>query len=251
MSPELRGGADTDRRAPGVGVGARDLPPMSPATRDLLSRRLPVRQPAGSVAGRPLWLPRLGVTVLPHEPVTRGWLCSFVAADTHPVRLPVGLWLVDEVEITTGFAVPASWPLRLPDGLAGDEFAAAWLVRVVEVDCCRYGTAAALLAGFDPDTLTVVADDAARRRAGPRTTDQAFQAVLARLRAAGFLFAPHDSVPPVVGTQPCPPPTDVEDGAHGGGGLDGVLAEFAAAASVLPGRPVTCELCLPRPGWPR
>lgn len=236
------GGPGPGRQLTCCGLPARPLPGMSPATADLLSRRLPARQVVAAVAGQPLWLPRLGLTVLPHEPTSGGWLCSVVAADALPLRLPVGLWVVDDVEIATAVTVPRGWPLGLPDGLTGQEFRDAWLVRVVEVDCCRYGTAAALLAGFDPDTLTVVADHAARRRAGPRTTPQAFRAVLARLQTAGFLAAPDDPAPQAAVAEPPAPPV---------GGFEDVLAGFGASLLRVPGRAVRYELRLPRPGWPR
>jgi hypothetical protein len=229
VTPELSGGGRGDGSAGCVGVPTRALPGMSPATADLLSRQLPARQVVGTVSGQPLWLPRLGVTVLPHEPITGGWVCSFIAADTQPLRLPVGVWVVDEVEIATALTVPPMWPLALPDGLTGQEFRDAWLVRLVETDCCRYGIAAALLAGFDPDTLIVVADDGARRRAGPRTTPQAFRATLARLSAAGFLAAPGAPAAPDAGSEPAVSPVGA-----GTAGFDDLLAEFGRQALRFP-----------------
>jgi hypothetical protein len=233
-----------DRQFSCWGLPAQPVPRMSPATADLLSRRLAARQVVAAVAGQPLWLPRLGLTVLPHEPITGSWLCTIIAAETQPLRLPVGLWVVDDIEIATALAVPQGWPLALPDGLTGQEFGDAWLVRLVETDYCRYGIAAALLAGFDPDTLIVVADDAARRRAGPSTTPQVFRATLARLRAAGFLAAP--ASPSAGGSKPTVPPVGA-----GAAGFDDLLTDFARQALRLSGRPVSYELRLPRPEWPQ
>jgi hypothetical protein len=64
-------GADR-RPRPAIGIRVLAIPPVpATAVHECLSR-LPARQVVDRVGGLMLWLPRLGITVLPHEPVTGG-----------------------------------------------------------------------------------------------------------------------------------------------------------------------------------
>ena len=189
MTPGSAGsGPGIERRPPYYGLPGQQLPVLTSAVRDCLGR-LPVRQRLEQVEGRPLWLLRLGVTVLPHATVTGGCLCTVVAADADPQRLPVGVFVVEDVEIVT--AVPAATcrqaPLSVQLGLSTAVVRDAWQVRLAVVDP-RYRLMAALLDGVDPDTLTVIAGEVARRRSTSRTV-HAFGVALARLCTMGFLVA--------------------------------------------------------------
>ena len=181
-------GRGTPRQPPSFGLPGRQFPPLTASVRDCLSRLL-ARQQVDAVEGLPLWLPRLGVTVLPHELVTGGWLCTLVAADAQPARLPVGVFVVDDVEVATAFAAEVSGQASgaVQAGLSAEEFRDVWLVRLAALDP-RYRIMVALLDGLDLDTLTVTADEAARRRSTYRTVS-AFGLALGRLCSMGFLVA--------------------------------------------------------------
>jgi hypothetical protein len=175
---------------PSIGLRVLAVPPVpANGVRDCLSR-LPVRQHFDRVGGRLLWLPRLGITVLPQEPVTGGWVCTLVAADNAPPGwLPTGAFEISDLEIRTAIATRHPW---LPTAdLSVAEFGDAWQVRLA----CHGGSprvGLALLAGLDPDTLTVdVADPAIRVRAGCRHPG-GFTQACHRLRRAGLLNALFD-----------------------------------------------------------
>jgi hypothetical protein len=185
-----------DRRPrPAIGLRVLAVPPVpATAVRDCLSR-LPARQHLDRVGGLLLWLPRLGITVLPHEPVTGGWVCTLVAVDNGPPGwLPTGVFEVGDLEVRTAIATRTPW---LPTAeLSVAEFGDAWQVRLA----CHGGSlriGLALLAAMDPDTLTVdVADAAVRVRAGFRHPG-GFAQACRRLREAGLLRALFDdSAPP-------------------------------------------------------
>lgn len=159
------------------------------AVHDCLSR-LPARQVVERVGGLMLWLPRLGITVLPHEPVAGGWVCTLVAVDAAPPGwLPTGVFEVCDLELRTAIASRSPW-LPVAD-LSVAEFGDAWQVRLA---CCggSPGVGGALLGGLDPDTLTVdVTDPAIRARSGCRHP-AGFAQACRRLRAAGLLRALFD-----------------------------------------------------------
>jgi hypothetical protein len=179
------------RPRPAIGLRVLAVPSVpANAVHDCLSR-LPARQGLGRVGGLLLWLPRLGVTVLPHEPVTGGWVCTLVAADNGPPGwLPTGAFEVSDLEVRTAIATRTPW---LPAAeLSVAEFGDAWLVRAA----CHGGSVrvgVALLAGMDPDTLAVdVSDPALRVRAGCRHPG-GFAQACRRLREAGLLRALFDT----------------------------------------------------------
>ena len=210
-------GQDTPRQPPSFGLLAAHLPPLPSAARECLGR-LPVRRRVEAAEGSPLWLLRLGVTVLPHSMVTSGWLCTIVAADSQPAQLPVGAFVADDVEIVTAIAAATCTqaPLSVQAGLPAEVVRDAWLVRLAVVDP-RYRVMAALLHGLNDDTLIVTADEMARRRSAYRTV-AAFRTAFARLYALGFLVALDQPANDAIAGSP--------DGARYG-------------------------LRLPRPGWPR
>ncbi|WP_214405744.1 hypothetical protein [Pseudonocardia lacus] len=153
-----------------------------PAVLDRLLR-LPERQPGGDVAGRLLWLPRLGVTVLPHEHVAEGWLCTMTGADSRPHRLPPGVFLVADFEVRTAFTAD-----RPTAELETPEFCDAWRVRLA-VHGGNPMLGDALIAHLDPADRTVAtADRTVRTRSGARTA-AGFRQVCHRLHTAGLLTA--------------------------------------------------------------
>lgn len=208
---------NTQRRSPYVGLPGRQLPPLNASVRDCLGR-LPGCWQVEAVAGLPLWLPRLGVTVLPHSAVTGGVLCTIAAADSQPARLPTGVFVVEDVEITTAVAADpcARMTFAVQARLSAEEFREVWLVRLAVVDP-RYRSTAVVLDGLDRDTLTVTVSAAARRRSVFRTV-RALSSRLDRLCRAGFLVPLDD---PAVGVT-----AGLGDGARYG-------------------------LRLPLPGWPQ
>jgi hypothetical protein len=190
-------GADR-RLRPAIGLRVLAVPPVpANGVRDCLSR-LPVRQVVDRVGGLTMWLPRLGITVLPHEPVTGGWVCTLVAADSAPRGwLPTGAFEVCDLEVRTAIATRNPW---LPTAeLSVAEFGDAWQVRLA----CHGGSlrvGLALLAGMDPHTLTVdVADPAIRVRSGCRHPG-GFAQACRRLRRAGLLRALFDDTTTATGT---------------------------------------------------
>jgi hypothetical protein len=184
-----------DRRPhPSIGLRVLAVPPVpANAVHDCLSR-LPARQIIDLVGGLMLWLPRLGITVLPHEPVTGGWVCTLVAVDAGPRGwLPTGAFEVSDLELRTAIITHHPW---LPTAeLSTGEFSSAWQIRLA----CHDGHARvglALLAGVDPDTLTVdVTGPAIRAQAGCRHP-AGFAQACRRLREAGLLRALFDDTAP-------------------------------------------------------
>jgi hypothetical protein len=183
------------RRRPAIGLRVLAVPQVpANAVQDCLLR-LPVRQVVDRVGGLLLWLPRLGITVLPHEPVTGGWVCTLIAVDNGPPGwLPTGAFEVCDLEARTAIATRKPW---MPTAdLSVAEFGDAWQVRLA----CHHGVSlrigVALLAGMDPDTLAVdVADPAIRGQAGCRNPG-GFAQACRRLREAGLLRALFDDTTP-------------------------------------------------------
>lgn len=158
-----------------------EVAPVAARVADCL-RRLPVRQVSGQIAGRWLWLPRLGLSVLAHEHTEAGWLCSLVAADSRPVRLPTGICVVDEVEISR--AIATRWPWDVLAGLSPDEYRDTWRIRAADrgapmalceaLLACVEDTPAypadLYPADLDPTGWMVTIDAAVRARSGCRST---------------------------------------------------------------------------------
>jgi hypothetical protein len=139
-----------------------ELPRPNPCVLRHLAR-IPLRDPDGA-RGRPLYLQRLDMVVLPHERAGAGWICT-AAGGALDVRTPVGAFRIGDVEIAAALEVrDVCHPLG---DLSSEEFCAAWLVRVWD----RWPggrpvqTAQALLEFVEPDSLTVATrrPDLARR----------------------------------------------------------------------------------------
>ena len=190
------------RPRPAIGLRVLAVPPVpATAVRDCLTR-LPTRQVVDRVGGLLLWLPRLGITALPHEPVTGGWVCTLLALDAAPPGwLPTGAFEISDLEIRTAIATRNPW---LPTAdLSAAEFGDAWQIRLA----CHGGSlrlGVALLSGLDPATLTVdIGDPAIRTRAGYRHP-AGFAHACHRLHQAGLLRALFDEPrTPSVDAGPC------------------------------------------------
>jgi hypothetical protein len=135
-----------------------ELPPPNPCVLRHLART-PLRDPEAA-RGRPLYLQRLGMVVLPHEPVAAtatggpGWVCT-VAGGSLDARTPVGAFTIGDVEIAAALEVrDVCHPLL---DLSPAEFCAAWLVRVWDrwPGGRRLQAAQALLEFVELDSLTV------------------------------------------------------------------------------------------------
>jgi hypothetical protein len=144
-----------------------EIPRPNPCVLRHLARS-PLRDP-DSARGRPLYLQRLDMVVLPHERAGAGWTCT-AAGGALDVRTPVGAFHIGDVEIAAALEVrDVCHPLG---DLSPDEFCAAWLVRVWD----RWPggrpvqTAQALLEFVERDSLTVATAPARQpglaRRAG-------------------------------------------------------------------------------------
>ncbi len=186
-------GARDARPHPSIGVRVLEVPPIpATAVRDCLTR-LPARHDADWVEGRLLWLPRLGITVLPHEPVTGGWVCTLVGVDGGaPGRVPSGVFVVADLEIRTAFGTRSPWqPIA---DLTGAEFLDAWRIRYA-----AHGSSVmlgeALLTATDLDTLTVdTTAPTLRARSGART-QRGFAQACRNLAEAGLLLALFEDTP--------------------------------------------------------
>jgi hypothetical protein len=86
----------------------------------------PLRDPSQAL-GRPLYLQRLGLVVLPHARDGAGWTCT-VAGGSMDVRSPVGAFGISDPEIAAALEVrDVCHPLA---DLSPREFLEAWLIRV-------------------------------------------------------------------------------------------------------------------------
>ncbi|WP_214407315.1 hypothetical protein [Pseudonocardia lacus] len=135
-----------------------DLPRPNPCVLRHLART-PLRDPQ-TACGRPLYLQRLGMVVLPHQRVAAtatedaGWVCT-AAGGSLDVRSPVGAFVIGDVEIAAGLEVrDVCHPLL---DLSPTEFCEAWLVRVWDrfPGGRRLQAAQALLEFVELDSLTV------------------------------------------------------------------------------------------------
>lgn len=94
--------------------------------------QLPRRRLTATAAGQLLYVPRLGVTALPHTPNHGrggGWICT-VAAATGSGRLPVGAFVLCDLEIET--AIGTANPTAPLDTVTAAEYATAWRLRVLD-----------------------------------------------------------------------------------------------------------------------
>lgn len=164
------------------------LPRMCPAVRDRLKRQPPRRDAVE--AGYPLYVLRLGITVLPHLPVDGAWLCTVIACD-RPGMLPTGICTVHDLDLATAVEVRNPWCPHVD--LTAADYLSVWEVRARQRFCGRPGTLeAALVAAADTDTLQV----ATGRQVNPRLATAAgcgrypaaVRVECARLVAAGFLL---------------------------------------------------------------
>lgn len=146
------------------------FPPPNLCVRARMARSA-LREP-DTVRGRPLYLQRLGVVVLPHvrRPDDRhgGWICTVVGGSLD-VRSVVGAFWIGDVEIQNALEVrDVLHPLA---DLSPEQFCAAWLTRVWD----RWPggrplqTAQALLEFVEPASLTVITAPARQPRLVRRT----------------------------------------------------------------------------------
>ena len=129
-----------------------DLPRPNPCVLRLLAST-PLRDPA-IARGRPLYLQRLGMVVLPHERTAAGWVCT-VTGGSLDVRSPVGAFPICDIEIAAALEVrDVCHPLG---DLSPEEFCAAWMVRVWDrwPGGRRVQAAQALVEFVELDSLTV------------------------------------------------------------------------------------------------
>jgi hypothetical protein len=178
------------RHDPLLGLPQLALPPLVAAVADRLSRQ-PVRQPTDAIAGSPLYIQRLGASVLPHLAVTGGWLCTIVAVDK-PGPLPVGVCTVPDLDLRTAFnSVEPSAP---HSSLSADEYLDLWQVRVSQAFHGRPGLLeTALVNAADRETLQVITHHGdkpahqliSQTRLHPTS---GIQNGINRLRNAGFLI---------------------------------------------------------------
>jgi hypothetical protein len=233
---EDRESGPTTANRPRVALGIRALPfpriPDSPVL-DCLRRLSRRQQPdrVAAVAGTLLWLPRLGVTVLPHEPVTEGWVCSLVGTDRAAGWLPVGVFVVSDLEISTAIATTSPWqPVA---GMSGAEYGDAWRVRLA-----AHGGSPmlgdALLDHADPATLIVATTDPLpRSRSGCRTV-AGFRQACRRLCDAGLLTALSADGPDHDSTQAAVEQSCVDHGVDRSDADPGAAAEGGRHLLTLP-----------------
>jgi hypothetical protein len=113
-----------------VGLPLLVVPVLRPDIAQLLDT-LPRHRTAAAAQGRLLYLPRLGITVLPHAPnpvaAGGGWVCT-VAGAARADELPVGALVLSDLEIETAIATPN--PDAPLDYVSTAEYAAIWSLRV-------------------------------------------------------------------------------------------------------------------------
>lgn len=184
-------------RSVALAVGA--LPVMSVAQRRRLERSAIRYRSSSMVVGARLWLPRLGVSVLAHEPAEAGWLCTLLGADSTPPRLPTGVFVVSDLEIRTAFPTDPAAAMSATGSVSA--WCAAWRVRVADHER-RPALSAALLAHLDETTPSVATPSAecltvatggrgVLLRSGCRSV-QGFRRACEVLAQAGFLRALFD-----------------------------------------------------------
>ena len=134
------------------GLPELPLPRLAPSTANCLGRQ-PVRRSTDEIAGSPLYLQRLGATVLPHVAVRAGWLCTLMAVGSGG-RLPVGVCTVSNLELQTALVVNPWVPHY---GLESSEYLDVWLARVSEMfPSCPLVLERALIDAADRETLQVL-----------------------------------------------------------------------------------------------
>jgi hypothetical protein len=185
-------------RAGMVGLPLLEAPALRPDVAQHLGTFLR-RRPAPAAEGRLLYLPRLGVTVLPHAPnpvaAGGGWVCT-VAGATGADQLPVGVLLLSDVEVETAIGtVNSAAPL---DGVTTAEYAAIWSLRVhewsgggptlrlarelLELGGADLGVASAL-----QPTVTISPDAARTLARSTHTLTRTLPRQVSQLVSAGFL----------------------------------------------------------------
>lgn len=181
--------AGTPLREPMAGLPRLALPRPSAAVADCLVRQ-PTRRTVDHIAGSPLYIQRLGATVLPHVQVLGGWLCTLIATGKTSTRLPVGVCTVPELDLQTALVVNPWLPHF---GLDGEDYLALWLVRVAQAsEGCPLNLERALVAAADRETLQVITYKDSRTstwltsatRLHPRGVGDGID----RLRATGYLI---------------------------------------------------------------
>jgi hypothetical protein len=178
------------RHSPHVGLPQMRLPRLTAATAAYL-RRQPARRSPLEILGRALYLQRLDATVLAHEPVEGGWLCTFVAVlHAPPGRLPAGVCLVDELELVTGLDVANPW---FPHAdLTAEEFAALWFLRERDSvpNSASESLPRAIVENLERTSLQIVTGQRTNpelRRSARIVHDRGLRVALRRLEERGFL----------------------------------------------------------------
>jgi hypothetical protein len=125
--------------------------------------------------------------VLVHHPVMGAWVCTSVS--TERARLPIGAFLVTDLELLGGLEVQNPWWPHAD--LTADEFLDVWEIRIAEnspPQPVRVSNALRSLA--DREKLVVVTNPSANpellRRSGIRSCT-GLAAACARFAEAGFL----------------------------------------------------------------
>jgi hypothetical protein len=125
--------------------------------------RRPSRRDSDDVAGRSLYLQRLDATVLPQHQVAGGWLCTLVA--TAPGRrLPTGICLVEDLELTRALDVVDPWHPHV--NLSADDYIDLWLVQATNRTPGPHQLARAICAFVDRELFQVMTSPHANPRFG-------------------------------------------------------------------------------------
>lgn len=127
-----------------------------------MERQLP-RRDSDDVAGRPLYLQRLDATVLPQHQVAEGWLCTLVATATGR-RLPTGVCLVEDLELTRALEVVNPWYPHAD--LSADDYIDMWLVQATDRTRGPHQLARAICEFVDRESLQVMTSPRANPRFG-------------------------------------------------------------------------------------
>jgi hypothetical protein len=181
-----------------VGLPLLVVPVLRPDIAQLLDT-LPRHRTAAAAQGRLLYLPRLGITVLPHAPnpvaAGGGWVCT-VAGAARADELPVGALVLSDLEIETAIATPN--PVAPLDYVATAEYAAIWSLRVHQWSgggpALRLARELLELAGDDLSVATMLQPAVAISSAATRSLARRVQVLpqalpqrIKQLEGSGFL----------------------------------------------------------------